>query len=247
MGWVGERWIRLRSVSGEKLQPEYFLVFEDITEMIERQEVREREAAAQIEAIVSEVHHRIKNHLQGVLALLRQRDDVDPKTNALVAKAATQIAGIAEVHGILMKSPNAASLTSMVVAIAQATARIWDATVEVNTLDDGSVPIYAVAEMESVPLALIINELVLNAIKHRRGQDPISVVIHRGERTVRILVSSPGSLPPNFDLNNRPVTSGLGLVRSLFARTSTRLSISQVEDRVVAELELSAPVVFKVG
>ena len=246
-GVSGERWIRLRSVSGEEQQPEYFLVFEDISEMIERQEVREREAAAQIEAIVSEVHHRIKNHLQGVLALLRRRDDVDPKTNALVAKAATQIAGIAEVHGILMKSPAAATLTSMVVAIAQATARIWDTTVEVKTMDDDSVPIYAVAEMESVPLALIINELILNAIKHRRGQDPVSVEIRRGEQTVRILISSAASLPPNFDFNKLPATSGLGLVRGLFARTSTRLSISEVEDRVVADLELSAPVVLKVG
>lgn len=247
VGAAGERWIRLRSVSGEKKQPEYFLVFEDITEAIERQEVREREAAAQIEAIVNEVHHRIKNHLQGVLSLLQQRDDADPKTNAIIGKAATQIVGIAEVHGILMNSTSAASLTSMVVAIAQATTRLWNASVEIDTSEVESAPIYLVAEKESVPLALIINELIFNAVKHRRGKEPICVKICPAADAVCIRISSTGTLPADFDLKTLPRSSGLGLVRMLSARTSTRLSMSVVEDRVVAELVLSAPVIINVG
>ena len=247
VGTAGERWIRLRSVSGERKQPEYFLLFEDITEAIERQEVREREAAAQIEAIVNEVHHRIKNHLQGVLSLLQQRDDADPKTNAIIGKAATQIVGIAEVHGILMNSTSAASLTNMVVAIAQATTRLWNTSVEINTIEVDSAPLYYVAEKESVPLALIINELIFNAVKHRRDKEPISVKICPGADTVRIQISSTGTLPANFDLNTLPRSSGLGLVRMLSARTSTQLSMFIVEDRVVAELALSAPVIIKDG
>ena len=231
VGPAGERWIRLRSVSGEEKQPEYFLVFEDITEAIERQEVRERESAAQIEAIVNEVHHRIKNHLQGVLSLLQQRDDADPKTNAIIGKAATQIVGIAEVHGILMNSTSSASLTSMVVAIAHATTRLWNASVEIDTAEVESAPVYFVAEKESVPLALIINELIFNAVKHRRGKGPISVKICPEAHAVRIHISSTGTLPANFDLNTLPRSSGLGLVRMLSARTSTRLSMSVVEDR----------------
>lgn len=238
-----ERKVRLRLLSGEQQQPEYFLVFEDITEAIERQQLRERQAVAHLEAIVGEVHHRIKNHLQGVLALLPQREDVDPKTNALLAKAAAQISSIAEVHGVLMKSLHTADLGGMVDAIARAAVRLWDVPVEVKVTADGSAPTYAVSEKESVPLALILNELLLNAIKHRKGSGPVAVLIRPQAHDVHVIVSNAGTLPPSFDFMALPSTSGLGLVRSLFARSGTRLTFSAAGGRVSADLVLSAPVV----
>jgi PAS domain S-box-containing protein len=244
-GASGEHWIRLRSVSAEESQFEYFLLFEDITQVIERREARERQTSSQLEAIVAEVHHRIKNHLQGLLWVLPQRADVDPQTNAILAKAATQIAGIAEVHSILMQSPKAAPLTSMVIAIANAAARPRNASIEINAMEHSFTAHFIVPEKESVPLALIVNELVSNAIKHSGAQEPVLVVIQPAEQSVNIRISNVGKIPPNFDFDSLPAASGLGLVRRLFAGTSTRLLFSQVADRVVAELELSAPVVVK--
>lgn len=243
----GARWVRLRAVSGEVYQSEYFLVFEDISDTVEQQRVRDRQADAQIATIVSEVHHRIKNHLQGVLNLLQPRKDADAQSNAMIARAATQVAGIAQVHGILMASPARAPLSGMVVAIAEAVAGLWNVPVVTSISDELLAPAYSVPEKESVPLALIVNELILNAIKHRRGSEPVHMAVEPDANCVRIRISNSGSLPPGFDLSTRATASGLGLVRSLIARTSTRLSIVSGDGFVVSQLELSAPIVIRTG
>lgn len=241
------RWVRLRAVSGEVYQSEYFLVFEDISETVEQQRAHDRQAEAQIATIVSEVHHRIKNHLQGVLNLLQPRKGADAESNAMIVRAATQVAGIAQVHGILMASPARAALSGMVVAIAETVAGLWNVPIVTSTVDEPSAPAYSVPEKQSVPLALIVNELVLNAIRHREGNDPVRVSIEPDERTVRIRVVNPGGLPPGFDLSSRPTASGLGLVLSLIARTHTRLTISEDGGAVISEIEVSAPFVVMTG
>jgi PAS domain S-box-containing protein len=119
-GDTAGRSIRLRAVSGCMHQSEYYLLFEDITDSVEQQRIRDREAEAQVTTIVSEVHHRIKNHLQGVLNLLQPRASADEVCNEMILRAATQVIGIAHIHGILLSSPERAPLTRMVVAIADA-------------------------------------------------------------------------------------------------------------------------------
>ncbi|MBP8305700.1 MAG: PAS domain S-box protein [Burkholderiaceae bacterium] len=246
-GDSGARWVRLRAVSGEIYQSEYFLVFEDISDTVEQQRVRDRQADAQIATIVSEVHHRIKNHLQGVLNLLQPRQDADAESNAMITRAATQVAGIAQVHGILMASPARAPLSSMVVAIVEAVATLWNVPVVTSISDELLAPAYSVPEKESVPLALIVNELILNAIKHRRGAEPVNVALEPDANGVLIRISNAGSLPPGFDLSTRATASGLGLVRSLIARTSTRLTIASADGFVLSQLELSPPVIVRTG
>ena len=137
----------------------------------------------------------------------------------------------------------------MVVAIAEAVARLWDVPVVTSVSDELLAPAYSVPEKESVPLALIVNELILNAIKHRRGAGPVDMAVDPGQEpdSVRIRISNSGSLPPGFDLATRATASGLGLVRSLIARTTSRLSIASADGLVVSQLDLSAPVVIRTG
>lgn len=246
-GRSGARWVRLRVVSGEMSQSEYFLVFEDISDTVEQQRARDRQAEAQVATIVSEVHHRIKNHLQGVLNLLQPRKDADAESNAMITRAATQVAGIAQVHGILMASPARAPLSGLVVAITEAVARLWGVPVVTDISDELLAPAYSVPEKESVPLALIVNELILNAIKHRRGAEPVRVSVEPGEEGVRLLITNAGSLPPGFELSTRASASGLGLVRSLIARTGTRLSITASDRHVMTQLDLGPPIVIRAG
>ena len=240
-----DRWIRLRAVSGDLQQSEYYLVFEDISDSVEQQRIRDREAEAQIRTIVSEVHHRIKNHLQGVLNLLQPRPDADEASNAMILRAATQVAGIAHIHGILMTSPAHAPLASLVRAIADAVATLWHVPVHASVVAVPGAPDYSVPEYESVPVALIVNELLVNAIKHRRGAGPVTATVEPGPHGVHVLIGNPGALPPDFDLSTRAVASGLGLVRSLIGRTTTRVSMSADDGRVTCRLELSAPIVVR--
>jgi PAS domain S-box-containing protein len=241
------RWIRLRAVSGGMHQSEYYLMFEDISDSVEQQRIRDREAEAQVTTIVSEVHHRIKNHLQGVLNLLQPRASADEVSNEMILRAATQVAGIAHIHGILMSSPERAPLARMVVAIADAVSALWHVPVVTTVVDAPDAPAYAVPESESVPVALIVNELLVNAIKHRSGPGPVTVDAEPLRDGVRVRIDNPGSLPPDFDVATRAPASGLGLVRSLIGRTTTRLSIGSEAGRVTCRLELSAPIVVPSG
>ena len=52
----------------------------------------------------------------------------------------------------------------MVVAIVEAVATLWNVPVVTSISDELLAPAYSVPEKESVPLALIVNELILNAI-----------------------------------------------------------------------------------
>lgn len=246
-GDTAGRWIRLRAVSGGMHQSEYYLMFEDISDSVEQQRIRDREAETQVTTIVSEVHHRIKNHLQGVLNLLQPRASADEVSNEMILRAATQVAGIAHIHGILMSSPERAPLTRMVVAIADAVSALWHVPVVTTVVDAPEAPAYAVPESESVPVALIVNELLVNAIKHRSGPGPVNVDVESRQDGVRVCIDNPGTLPPGFDAATRATASGLGLVRSLIGRTTTRLSIESEAGRVTCRLELSAPIVMPSG
>ncbi len=218
-------------------------MFEDISDSVEQQRIRDREAEQQISAIVSEVHHRIKNHLQGVLNLLQPRASADEVSNEMILRAATQVAGIAHIHGILMTSPERAPLARMVVAIADAVSTLWHVPVVTAVADAPDMPRYSVPESESVPVALIVNELLVNAIKHRRGPGPVTVDVEPRQDGVRVRIDNPGALPAGFDVGTRTAASGLGLVRSLIGRSTTRLSIASEAGRVTCRLDLSAPIV----
>lgn len=57
-------------------------------------------ALAQRDALIREVHHRIKNNLQIVVGLLRRDAARHPETGPLLESAISQVQAIAEVHGL---------------------------------------------------------------------------------------------------------------------------------------------------
>jgi two-component sensor histidine kinase len=123
-------------------------------------------------------------------------------------------------------------------------------------------------ESESIPIALTINELLTNAIKHGSG-DKIRCEAKledvepgasdaqpgrfaqgqpgaAGARQVVITIGNRGRLPPGFELARFPGTiSGLGLARALLPRRSATLALVQQGEDVVAQVCLRAPSVVR--
>jgi two-component sensor histidine kinase len=96
-------------------------------------------------------------------------------------------------------------------------------------------------EAESIPVALTLNELLTNAIKHSAGDDVRCSLRAQGE-VVHIGIASRAELAPGFDLNERrSMVSGLGLVRALLPRRSATMALVQEGADVVARLELRPP------
>jgi two-component sensor histidine kinase len=195
---------------------------------------------------VREIHHRIKNHLQGVIGLLQNRQSHMPQIATVLQDSIDQIRVIAEVYGLQsQREGEAISFRRLVNAVLQGVVTPVLLNGIEGTEKDGPV----VAAGEVMPVSLIINELVGNAKKHvteRRPMRPLRVELSiESRRAVLRLRSGPARLPEGFDYASGLGTGiGLELVRSMSPRSGARISLVQDGDEVVAELELTEPVLF---
>ncbi|MDP3822596.1 MAG: PAS domain S-box protein [Burkholderiales bacterium] len=223
------------------------LVATDVTEQRAAQEARLEAAIAQREMLVKEVHHRIKNNLQGVAGLLQQIGQRKPEVAGVIAEVVGQVHAIAQVYGLQVGSGGPLQLASVVEAITASVQRTFGRTI--RFVAAGSTPSeWTLPEAESIPIALTLNELLTNAVKHSAGtpEDEVLCTLDGGEMGVRIKVSNRATLASGFDLMRIPGgVSGLGLVRALLPRRSARLTLEQNGDRVVAEMVLQPPVVTR--
>jgi PAS domain S-box-containing protein len=241
--------IRIVSLRSAADAPDQLLmVASDVTAQRAADEARLAAAIAQREMLIKEVHHRIKNNLQGVAGLLQQSASRHPEAAGAIAEAVSQVHAIAQVHGLQVGVTGPMRVRGVVEAIAASVQRMFGRTIHVEV--QGPAPHrFALTEADSIPIALTVNELFTNAIKHSapaagEAATDIRCRIDCTDRTVAIAIANHGSLAPGFSLPGIPAgVSGLGLVRSLLPRKGARMSIEARGDSVVARLELAPPAV----
>jgi PAS domain S-box-containing protein len=228
------------------------LVATDVTEQRAAQEARFEAALAQREMLVKEVHHRIKNNLQGVAGLLQQIAQRKPEVADTISEVVGQVHAIAQVYGLHVGMDGPMRLTSVIEAITTSVQRTFGRTIRFTV--EGIAPAaWTLPEAESIPIALTINELLTNAIKHSAGRaDPgdVTCALQSGDAAVQIAIASNAKLPPGFNLARiTGSVTGLGLVRALLPRRSASLTIEQHGEQVVAAVSLRPPGVtrFEVG
>ena len=236
------RIVSLQSGDGPQVagEPQLLLVASDVTEQRVAEQARFDAAVSQREMLVKEVHHRIKNNLQGVAGLLQQTAARRPEVAGLISEAVGQVQAIAQVHGLQVGVTGPLRIKPLIDAIAASVQRTFGRPISVQV--EGTPPHrFALPEAESIPIALTINELLTNAIKHSPPGD-IRCVLHCDEARLAISIHSPGQLPAGFSLAQVPPgVSGLGLVRALLPRRSATLSLTQVGVEVEAKVVLVPP------
>lgn len=214
----------------------------DITSLKQLQDSRLQRAHMQ----VREVHHRVKNHLQGTIGLLSVRAREHPAMAGLLAEAIGQIEAVALVNGLQGESEAdelpAARLTRAVVDMAN---RIFMPDPAIKLTVNGGVD-FLLAPDKSVTVALIINELITNALKHRSpltgGGVRIELSGNVGRANWRI--SNPGVLPEILDLDSgQGLGTGLRLVCAMLSSPGARLSFESDAGSVTALLELEPPLI----
>ena len=230
------------------------MVATDVTEQRAAQEARFEAALAQREMLVKEVHHRIKNNLQGVAGLLQQIAQRKPEVAGAISEVVGQVQAIAQVYGLQVGAGGTLRLHSVAEAIVASLQRTFGRPIRFEVR--GEAPLdWALPEAESIPIALTLNELLTNAIKHSRtvaaaadvapnaeADVGVACVIESAAAAVRIAISNEATLPAEFSLSRVPGgVSGLGLVRALLPRRSATLSIEQVGPQVVASVTLQPP------
>ncbi len=232
--------VRCVSLGANESTPEQvLLVASDVTEQREEDQARLEAAIAQREILIREVHHRIKNNLQGVAGLLQQSAVRHPDASQVIGEAVAQVHAIAQVHGLQVGPAGPLRVKGVLEAIAASVQRMFGRVITVDT--QGATPHrFALAEQDSIAVALSVNELLTNAIKHGRGD--VRCHLECLEDGVVIHIASHSRLPEGFSLARvRGGLSGLGLVRALLPRKGASFSLEQEGDDVVARIALEPP------
>jgi len=200
---------------------------------------RERELVTK-DATIREVHHRVKNNLQTVSALLRlqARRIEDPSASAALEEAVRRIASIALVHETLSSSSDASVafddvLDRLVTHALELSPRM--ATLAI--IRDGEFG--SLEPRIATPLALVITELIHNALEHglEASGTALQISVNRSEIHCEVRISDDGvGLPKDFDLAQSS-NLGLQIVRTLTENElKGDLSLRSSDKGTVAEL-----------
>ncbi|MDX2015637.1 MAG: histidine kinase dimerization/phosphoacceptor domain -containing protein [Myxococcaceae bacterium] len=221
----------------------------DVTEQREARRALEA-SLKEKEVLLQEVHHRVKNNLQVVSSLIRlQADDLTgDESKGAFDDLQGRVRAIAALHEVLYQSNRLAAvpfedyarrLLQMVARAHQRPASDIELVVEAGRLQ---------LKMESgVPMALVLNELFVNALKHGlpgpdSGQGTIAVRAAVEEGTLQLRVENSGrALPEGFSLE-RNAGVGLRLVQSLLQPLKGRLSTAPTPRGAHWLIELPAEV-----
>jgi PAS domain S-box-containing protein len=223
----------------------YVINLTDTTDRQQQEQQRLHDEAAHHNSLVREVHHRIKNNLQGILGILRKFANRHPDLAGPMHQAIAQVQTISVIHGLQGRAVmSSVYLHELIEAIANEIQDLWQTPVSLQVLP--GLPVHVVAEDESVPIALVLNELILNAVKHGgQSQGHVSVTLEQGctVEVVQVKISNAGW----FSTEARPsdsAKSGLHLISALMPRHGARIVREQHEGLVMTMLELEPPVIL---
>jgi PAS domain S-box-containing protein len=222
----------------------------DVTLRREAEAQRLEHLRQQRDTLVREVHHRIKNHLQGLAGLLNQHRRQYPENNDALEAVSAQIAAISVIHGLQGRE---ASGEVRVFKLLKEIVSFLGSRAALEFGNAGN-PVchncpWRLADDESVPVALVINELVTNAIKHQVKPEggppaPLRIDCACSSESLVVTVRNPGALQQGFDFAaGSALGTGLTLVRSLLSQEGTALSIDAAGGMVESRLTLAPPVV----
>ena len=197
-------------------------LFEELTELRELNEKRELEKAKrelelqlqQKDLLVREVNHRVRNSLQIVSSLLHLHvpDAQGPEAAKLLRNAAGRVLAVAAVHERLHTGAvGVVALDKFLGDLCQDIGRAYDCGASINCDFDRA----DVSPETAIPLALIVNELLTNAVKH--GGFPCSVTLRtEGNSALRLAVIDSGK-------GHMPGQSRTGLGTRIVEAFSTQL------------------------
>ena len=235
------RLLHLAGVGGDDTPELLLLVASDVTEQRAAEQARLQAAISQRELLVREVHHRIKNNLQGVAGLLQQIAARRPEVAPVLKEAVGQVQAIAQVYGLQVGASGPLLLKRVFDAIVGSVQRMQGRVITTAAEGGALIDDWCLPEAEAIPIALSLNELLGNALRHGNGAQVRCQLICDTSGVV-VEIVNPGRLPEGFALQAiRSGVSGLGLVRALLPRRSAILSLEQQGDDVVCRLELIPP------
>jgi len=178
---------------------------------------RDRELVSK-DATIREIHHRVKNNLQTVAALLRlqaRRIGV-PEGRLALEEAVRRVGSIAIVHETLSQTfDESVEFDEVADRLRLMVADVSAHDGRVTTARTGSFGVLLADT--ATPLAMVLTELLQNALEHAFGDGPGSLLLSAQQHAGRLHVSVEDDgrgLPEGFALD-ASTSLGLSIVRTL--------------------------------
>ncbi len=213
VGWIMD--ITERKCAEETLR--------ELNTSLERRAVELHESVEEKEVMLREIHHRVKNNLQIISSLLSLQSGYIRDQQVLVQFQESQgrIRSMALIHETLYQSERLTKvdLADYMQSLGKILMRSYAANANVKL--ESRLQSVLVSIDTAVPLGLMLNELVTNALKYAfPGGRPGQLLLElskdvEGQITLRVQDDGVG-LPPDFQLEQAS-TLGLRLVR-MFAK-----------------------------
>ena len=215
------------------------VLLRDVTELRRR----DRELVTK-DAMIREIHHRVKNNLQTVAALLRlqaRRIDI-PEGRVALEEAVRRVGAIAVVHETLSQTfDETVDFDDVTDRLTGLVAEVGTQGAPIRTRRTGSFG--AISSDAATPLAMVFTELIQNAVQHAFDEDRGGVIeIHCAREGEGLLLSVEDDgigLPDGFDLE-RAESLGLSIVSTLMGELGGTISLGPRGDgtgtRVVVQI-----------
>ncbi len=199
-------------------KPRFFVCTHDITES-KTLENHLKESLQEKEVLLKEIHHRVKNNMQTIISLLRLkiRQISDEASKQILTESENKIYSMAIVHETLYQNQDLAKI-DMNDYIRRFVFYLFQSMntnpeqIQLKILID---PVFLPVDM-AIPLGLIINELVCNALKYAFPQELT------GEIQVQLQ-----SKQDFYELIIRD--NGIGLAADLDSESTKRIGLTLVK------------------
>ncbi len=232
LGLIGASAILLLTILALQAKRRYSRNLEEKNRIID-------EALTEKDTLLREIHHRVKNNLQMISALLylHGKSAEDASAQAALMESQNRVQSMAMIHQDLYMGKNLLG-----VSVPSYLDKLLDHLINAYNIDRNRITIHKDIRIENldvdtvIPLALIINELLSNALKHAfagpaAGEIGIHLYQRAGELILEVRDSGKG-LPPGFDPTS---TSNFGfkLVRILAERLGAELSVRSEQGTLI--------------
>lgn len=215
----------------------------DVTDRV-LAEQKLRDSIQEKEAMLKEIHHRVKNNLQVITSLLNLQAEriKEPSTRAVFLESQSRVRAMALVHETLYGSESLARIE-----LPRYLGRLCDSLLQTFggndrvKLERDIDPIELDLD-QALPIGLIVSELVSNALKYafpaeRHGQIRVSLKNPENSHYNLIVADDGIGLPNDLDLE-KTTSLGLYLVRVLTRQLRGTLEIGRDPSGAIFSLRL---------
>jgi two-component system, sensor histidine kinase len=194
------------------------------------QDLRRISAALKVkENLLREVHHRVKNNLQLILSII----NLEQENDNFRFQTENRVRTMANVHELLyqtegMEAIEVEDFLERLTSISSDFSRSAEFIIEACPC---TIPLD-----KAIPFALIVNEILLNAMKYgKNGQGKLQVKIHFSlvgrKASLSVIDSGPGF--PAIYSKNKPKTLGMQLITTLASQLNGEVSTRNDNGAVV--------------